>query len=121
MEPLPDVTLFSGRPILRFHSADQRHLLVTERVAPGTRAEYSWSIFSLETGERLGRIAHHRSHARFVVIGSTLTFIERPYGHRVDDAWRSEPRKVKTVLLDSAELLWERPLRDTTYRGPYRP
>jgi len=118
---LPDLTLFSGSHILQFPSADYRHLLVVERLAAGEFAEYEWSIFSLTTGERLGQISHHQSHAPFFVSGSSLTYVERAYGRRTATRWVNEPRKLRTILLGSAALVWERQLRDTAYRGEYPP
>ncbi len=118
---LPDITLFSGSHVLQFASADHRHLLVAERLAAGEFAEYEWSIFSLTTGERLGQVSHHQSHAPFFVSGNSLTYVERGYGRLVDARWVTEPRKLRTILLGSAALVWERRLRDTTYQGEYPP
>ena len=118
---LPEVDLF-GRPfILQFPSSDQRHLLVAERARPGDFDEYQWSIFSLETGRRLGQLHHHRSHAWFFVAGETLVYVEPPHGRLVGDEWIDQPRKLRAILLGRASAIWERPLRDTTYRGPFPP
>ena len=119
--PLPDLTLFSGPHILEMHSADRRHLLVAERRDPGRFTEYEWSIFSLETGMRLGQVSHHQSHARWFVAGNIVTYLERPYGHLVQEEWVDEPRKLRAILLGSAAFLWERPLRDTAYQGAFPP
>ena len=51
----------------------------------------------------------------------TLVYVEPPYGRRVGDEWIDEPRKAKAILLGSAFSVWQRPLRDTTYKGPFPP
>jgi len=119
--PLPEVDLFTGPHILQFTSSDGRHLLVSERANPGEFNEYDWSIFSLETGLKLGQISHHRSHAWFHVSGDNLLYIEQPHGRRQGLSWVEEPLQVKAVDLVGGEALWTRSLRDTTFTGPYPP
>ncbi len=46
---LPDIVLFRGEPIVQWPSADGRHLVISQRVAPGERDEYLWNVYSLET------------------------------------------------------------------------
>jgi hypothetical protein len=119
--PLPDVELFRGEHVLRFESADKRHLLVAERLAPGDFEEYEWTIFSLETGELLGRLRHHQSHAWFLVSGNALIFESTPFGRLVDDSWVEKPRALGAALLGSGAIVWTRPLRDTSYTGSFPP
>jgi len=120
-EALGDVELFTGDYILEVLSADGGHLLVAERVAPGEWDEYGWSVFSLETGERLGGLRNHQSHAWFAVEGSTLIYVARGYGRRVGDGWIEEPRMLRAIRLDTGVVAWERPLRDPSFRGSFPP
>ncbi len=119
--PLPDIDIFSGPYVLEIRSADGRHLLVSERVAPGDWEEYGWWVFSLESGRRLGQVRNHRSHAWYVVHDSTLIYVVLPHGRRVGGEVLIEPLTLRAVLLDGATVIWERPLRDTSYQGPFPP
>lgn len=118
---LPEVELFRGRPIGQWPSADRRHLLISERVAPGERDEYRWNIYSLETGARVGQLRNRYSRAYFAVDGTRLIHDVWPYSQRVDGKMVEFNRQVQAVDLASGALLWRRPLRDTRYRGPYPP
>jgi hypothetical protein len=118
---LADVELLRGPHILEFRSVDEQHLLIAERVAPGEFEEYEWSVFSLETGERIGKFRHHRSHAQFFVADSTIVFVEPPYSRRESDKIVDHPRQVRAAVLGSGSVIWERELRDTAYRGPFPP
>jgi hypothetical protein len=119
--PLSDVELFSGPHILELPSVDGSHLLISERIAPGDFEEYEWSIFSLATGERIGQVRHHQSHAPFYVLGQTVLYEARPFGRLVADEWQDEPRKLHAVLFGSGATVWEMPLRDTSYKGQVPP
>ncbi len=118
---LPSIEVFSGPHVLHARSVDNRHLLVTERRAPGELEEYEWSIFSLETGERVGRLRHRRSHSAFFVAGNTIVLVQHPYKRRIDDRIVQKRLTVEARVLGSGSLVWERLLRDTRYKGPFPP
>ena len=121
---LPEVEIFGGPHVLQLRSADGRHLLVAERKAPGDFEEYEWSIFSLETGELTGQLRHHRSHTPFFVTGSNVVLVEPPIRRRQGgqgEEWDVRLRLLRAVALGSDLELWVRPLRDTTYYGPFPP
>lgn len=120
-QSLPDVELFSGPFILDLRSADHNHLLVAESVAPEDWDEYRWSVFSLETGQLLGQVRNHRSHAWYAVRGAALLYVEPPYGRRLGADWVVKPPMLRAVRLDTGALVWERPLRDISFRGPFPP
>ncbi len=120
-EPLPDVELHSGPYLIELRSANRRHLVIGERVAPGEWDEYGWSIFSLETGQRLGQVRNRFSHAWYIVRDGTLIYVALPGGRRVDGKRVVEPLTLRAVLLAGGATVWERPLRDTSYRGPFPP
>jgi hypothetical protein len=119
--PLPEVELFSGPFLHQIRSADGRHLAVVERVAPGEWEEYGWTLFSLETGRRLGQVRQYPSHAWYIVHGTQLIHVAPPYGRRVGDERIVEERRLRSIDINSGEPLWEQPLRDTEYRGPFPP
>ena len=114
---LPDAVVHEGEYILQFPSVDRRHLLIAERVAPGQFEEYEWSIFEVATGQRLGQLRHHQSHAPFFVSEGAVIFEARPYGVRAEGEWREFPRQIKSQQLGSGALVWETELRDTRFRG----
>jgi hypothetical protein len=120
-EQLDEVDLVSGSHILELVSADRKHLLVSQRVAAGAWDEYRWTIFSLDTGQRLGAVGNHFSHARFFVHDSVLVYEASAYGRNLGGAWIEEPRRVRAVRLAGGTEVWEHPLRDTTFRGPFPP
>lgn len=118
---LPDIELFRGPHVVRLRSADDRHLLIAERRAPGDLEEYEWSVVSLETGERVGQLRHHRSQARFFVAGRSLVLVEQPFARQEGGELIERPRRLRAVVLGSGSTVWERPLRDTAYYGPFPP
>jgi len=118
---LPEIELFRGDLVVEFLSADDQAVAIVERVAPGEWEEYSWSVFSLESGGRLGQLSESQSYAWSVVDGSTLIYVAQPYSRRIAEERVDEPKKLRAVRLDGGRTLWERPLRDTSYRGPLPP
>lgn len=117
---LPNVILTSTPTILHLPSVDQKHLLVTQRTAPGTWNEYTWRIYSLDSGEWLGNVQHHVSNSKFIIRGTLLLHDVNAYGRRQDNQWVETPRHIRAVLLNGNEV-WSRPIRDTTYRGQVPP
>ncbi len=120
-EWLPDVDLVGGSAVIQLPSADDRHLLIGQRVAAGEWDEYGWSIFALENGEFLGQVRSHTSHARFFVHDSVLVHEAPPYGRNVGGQWVEAPRRLRGVALQGGSEVWARPLRDPVYRGPHPP
>jgi hypothetical protein len=121
---LEEVTLFAGDYHLRLPSADGQHLMVSREATRSGPDGYTLLIFSLASGKLLGKIESQRSHAFFYVLGSTLFYESLPFFHRAvdgDDEIVFESRKLCAVDLANDAVLWERPVRDITYRGPYPP
>ena len=118
---LPEIELFSGPYLHEVRSADGRHLAVVDRAALGEWEEHEWTVFSLETGERLGEIPNRLSHAWFTVQGGTLIHVAAPTARRVGGEMELEPLLLRAIDVATAALRWERPLRDTSYRGPFPP
>jgi hypothetical protein len=108
------------RALVALPSADRKHLLASVRVGTGGPAdpEYEWSIFSLETGERLGQLRRDVSALPFFVWKDCVVFESPPQGFRRDGNWIEEPLEVRAVRLPGGERVWHRAVRDLEYRGP---
>lgn len=120
-ERLADIVLTSGATILQLPSADQQHLLVSKRANRGAWEEYSWSIFHIDTGAKLGEISSHFSHAQFLVKDSILLHDIPAHGRQQETGWADIPRQLRAVQLVGGTEIWTRPLRDLSYRGQMPP
>jgi hypothetical protein len=120
--PLPSVTLVEAA-VTALPSADQTHLLASERAGKGgpSDPEYLWSVFSLETGGRVGEVRSDVSAAPFFVWKDALVFRSQPRGYRRQGRWVEEPLQIRALPLRGGAPLWERPVRDTAYRGVMPP
>jgi hypothetical protein len=121
-QALPDRTLLETA-LVALASADQQHLLASERVGTGgpSDPEYRWSIFSLESGERVGELRRDVSASPFFVWKDEIVFISQPYGLRSGDEWIEEPLKVRAFRLTDGGPVWDRAVRDLEYRGTTPP
>jgi hypothetical protein len=120
--PLPDRVL-AAKALAALPSADQRHVLVSERVGaggPGDR-EYRWSIFSLETARQVGETRRDESAAPFFVGKDRLLFVSQPRGYLSGEKWIEEPLRVRAVALAGGGPIWDRAIRDLEYRGATPP
>jgi hypothetical protein len=119
---LPDRELLQ-KAIVALPSADQSVVLGSERVGEGgpEDPEYRWSIFSLETGERLAEIRRDVSAAPFFIWDSNVVFESRPYGYRIGEVWVDEPLKIRAVRFSRGVPVWDRAVRHLEYRGPVPP
>ena len=108
---------------LSISSADGKTFLANKPA--GTDAtgwtDYQWVVYSLHTREKLGEIRMPASAAPFFVSNSTLVYVSRPYGRRIDGKWIQEPLELRAVDLGSGREMWKAPIRDTAYRGPFPP
>jgi hypothetical protein len=114
---LPEVVLSEGGYHLRMPSVDGRHLLVSREVDPGSGEGYRLEIFDLATGSRLGEMPSRRSHVAFFVVGDVVVFETAAGAARVDDRMIAVPRQLNGFDLAAESLVWQRPLRDTRFRG----
>lgn len=118
---LTDVVVHQGEFVVHWPSADLRHFLVSERVAPGDLQEYEWSIYDAATGVLVGQLRHQQSQADFFVSGDRIVFEGRPYIRRTDQGLFEWPRRLEARVLGSGTLVWEAPVRETSYRGEVPP
>ena len=104
----------------QFLSVDGRHVIASERVADDSVWDkYQWTVYERGSGLRLGMLRDYRSHAPFVIVGSSIIYETGPFERRTEQGLISEPLRVRTVELKGGTQLWSRPIRDTTYRGPF--
>ena len=120
--PLPDRVLVKNA-IVALPSAEEKYLLASERVGEGgpDDPEYRWSIFSLETAERVGEMRRDVSAAPFLVWNDNVVFESRPHGYRVGEVWVDEPLKIRAIRLSRGVPVWDRTVRHLEYRGPVPP
>lgn len=117
-EPLPDVVLFRRGLSFRYASADHRHLLAS-RLIDARGPVWAWSIYSVTTGALATAVRAPVPAARFFVWDPVLIH-ESPATERPADSARvQEPPKLRGLALQTGAELWEQPIRDTAYRGPY--
>lgn len=104
----------------QFLSSDGRHVLASERIADDSVWDkYQWTVFD-RSGQRVGTLRDYRSHAPFLVVGTTMYYETGPFDRRTESgAMVSEPLRIRALELAKGAQLWIRAVRDTTYRGPF--
>jgi hypothetical protein len=75
-------------------------------------------VFERATTKRLGTLRDYRSHAPFIVVGSQIIYETGPVQRRAERGLISEPLSIRAVELGKGTELWNRPVRDTSCRGP---
>ena len=114
-EGLPEVKLFGGELTFRSFSADCRYLLAS-RAMDG----WLWSIYSMATGDKIAELHMPAPAAQFFIRDGSLLSIAPATVVKADGQLKIEqPRKLTAIELKTGSELWARPLRETTYLGPY--
>jgi hypothetical protein len=103
-----------------YAASDGRHLMVTTRPGSGS-LEYLMTIFSLESGEVAGTLASAESFGQFTLAGNRLIHTGQPGSYKIGAGYQSFPLRVMAHELGNPAALWELPLRDTRYFGPFPP
>jgi hypothetical protein len=122
-QDLPEDQRLKGLPEAQFISADRKHVLVSEMAGDDRDLnKYQWTIYSGATREPMGTIASPFPTAPFFVSGSTLIYQLRPFMVREpgDKLVRSS-LKLVAVDLRTGSKLWEHPVLDVEYYGPFPP
>jgi hypothetical protein len=84
--------------------------------------KYRWTIYSSSTKESIGAVASPFPTAPFFVSGSTLLYQLRPFMVRDSgDKMVRSPLKLVAVDLRTGSKLWEHPVMDIEYYGPFPP
>jgi hypothetical protein len=112
---LPDVKLFGSELTFRSLSADCRHVLASKAMDG-----WLWSIYSMVTGDRIAEMHMSAPAAQFFIRSDSLFYIIPPTVVRAGGQLKvDQPRKLSAIDIKSGRELWSRPLRETTYLGPY--
>jgi hypothetical protein len=112
---LPDVKLFGSELTFRSLSADCRHLLAS-RAMDG----WLWSIYSMTTGDKVTEILMSAPAAQFFIWDGGLVYVAPGTIVRAGGQLKiDQPRRLSAVDLKTGKELWSRPIRETTYLGPY--
>ncbi len=119
---LPEQTL-SKAAITSVPAADQRHLLASERIGEGgpDDPQYRWSIFAMDTAEKVTELRRDVSAAPFFVFTDSIVFESRPHSHLRGELLVEEPLEIHAVRLTTGVAKWKIELRDLSDRGPRPP
>ena len=122
-EALADISLGTNVRAIKNVSADGKHLLTsTSKGADSTGWQrHEWSAVSVATGRRVTPVECDFASARFVVMDDLLLRESRPHRRRVGGKMVEHPLGVEALDVASGETLWERRVRDTSYRGSLPP
>jgi hypothetical protein len=114
-ESLPDVKLFGSELTFRNLSADCYYLLAS-RAMGGWR----WSIYSMTSGDKIAKLHMPTPAAQFFIRDGSLFYIVPAIIVRADGQLKiDQPRRLLAMDLKTGKGLWSRPIRETTYLGPY--
>jgi hypothetical protein len=120
---LPEDQQLKGLPKAQYISVDRKHVLVSEITGNDRNMnKYRWTIYSSSTKESIGAVASPFPTAPFFVSGSTLLYQLRPFMVRDSgDKMVRSPLKLVAVDLRTGSKLWEHPVMDIEYYGPFPP
>jgi hypothetical protein len=85
-------------------SPDERHSLL-----PGKATSW-WSLFSVETGERIGRVPNDPGMHAFAVLGKRVFYLVPGTLRGPLDQPNMQPLTLRAIDLSSGKKLWERPV-----------
>jgi hypothetical protein len=105
-------------------SADARHTLKSERIGDDRNLlkKYRWTIVDNETGDSIGEMFSHLSQSPFLVQGGdTIIYESGAFMWRGESGIVSEPRKIRAYNFTTGTETWNRPVRETAYRGEFPP
>ncbi len=119
--------LFVGRRPMVLPSMDERILCIREaipspdqRVVNEERTKYAWSLFSLETGATVARVAYETSTQAMTVVGPRL-FVQQSGPIRGSLAEAAIPtRTIKAIDLKTGRILWQRGIAGKAVHAPER-
>lgn len=107
----------------QYLSADDRHIVSSERVAGDPEwNQYRWTVRETTTGRVVGTFDHPVAIAPFAVAGTTIVLETRPFERRLaDGSYLRQPLALRGIDLTTGRELWMHELRDVTYYGPFPP
>ncbi len=118
--PLEDVTLESSDVRRWVFSVDNRHVMLGSlRTDASPESRYAWTVYAMDSGERLVEVARPKSGAAHIVHDSILLYVSSPMRKRVGEELIDVPLRIEAVTLGDGNPTWSRTVRGTVYRGPY--
>jgi hypothetical protein len=112
---LADVKLFGSDLTFRNFSADCRYFLAS-RAMDG----WLWSIYSMATGDKVTEIQMTAPAVQFFIRNNSLFYIAPATLVTAGGQLKiDQPRRFLAADLKTGSALWSRPIRETTYLGPY--
>jgi hypothetical protein len=107
--------LLTGRRPRAMPTMDDRNLCVrdcaggAEAGADGLRG-CDWSIYSVESGERVARGPHEPGTQGVAIVGQHALYLVAAPPRSLIDKPVAQPRTLKCVLLRTGKVVWERPV-----------
>jgi photosystem II stability/assembly factor-like uncharacterized protein len=106
----------------QFLSRDGRYLAISERTGNDPQLnKYTVKVYDSQNKAKVAEFPSHLAIVPFAVVGKQLVYEQSPYYQRTDGGQIEVPRTVKVLDLSSGKELWNTPVRDITYRGPFPP
>lgn len=118
---MAEVVLTNQPHLIQFLSADERHVMVTSRVAPGQFLEYQWQIFDIENGDSVGTVRDHFSMGHFFVADDHVIVTTVPYSRMESGVLVEYPTRLRAIRLNASTQSWDQTIRDLHYTGPVPP
>jgi hypothetical protein len=102
-------------------SLDGQHILSSERSRNSSLAtRYRWTITD-KAGATVGTVDAPVSMSPFVVSGTRLFYVAQPLARKEGNRMIQEPLRLRSLDLQTGAELWNQPVIDSTYRGPFPP
>lgn len=107
--------------VRQLSSLDGKHTLRTERLGDSQPfASYRWTI-SDAAGVTVGTVDAPVSMAPFVVSGTRILYVARPATRNEGGKVAQQPLRLRSLDLRTGAGMWEAPVVDGAYRGPFPP
>lgn len=109
----------SALPSTQYRSADNRHILVSEKLGNDSEwNKYRWTVYESGSRRRIGEVRSHLSFTPFYVQDDVLIFETTPYRERTK---APEPAKLRAVSLQSGVEVWSVEVRELVRRLQFPP
>lgn len=103
-------------------SIDGKHTLKSKLIGDDRVWEkYQWTIIDNQTGKEVGQLKSFLSQSGFIITDSRILFETSPYARNTASGPQQEPLMVRMVDLKNGTQIWRKPVRDTSFQGPFPP
>lgn len=114
-------TGLTAASVRQLASIDGQHVLRSERTREnGPFPSYRWTITNA-SGATVGTADTAVSMAPFLVSGTRIFYVVRPTTRVRDGKSVQDRLRLRAMDLQSGAVLWESPIVDGAYRGPFPP